>query len=50
MIHELTHFEDTFSARDWQYSMRECLGFARTHPHLATQNADSITGYVIYER
>ena len=49
LIHECTHFADTFGAQDHQYSMRECLVLARTHPDLAINNADSIAGYIIYE-
>ena len=49
LIHECTHFADTFGAQDHQYSMRKCLVLARTRPDLAIDNADSIAGYVIYE-
>ncbi|PXX32288.1 MULTISPECIES: M35 family metallo-endopeptidase [Burkholderia] len=49
LIHECTHFVDTFGSHDHRYSMRECLTFAKTHPELAIDNADSIAGYVVYE-
>ncbi|MBN3817089.1 hypothetical protein G3N57_10930 [Paraburkholderia sp. Se-20369] len=49
LIHECTHFTDTFESRDHKYFMRECLAFARTHPELAIENADSIAGYVVYD-
>ncbi|MHA7679218.1 M35 family metallo-endopeptidase [Cupriavidus sp. PET2-C1] len=50
LIHEVSHFADTFGARDIEYFMSECLKFAKTRPELTLQNADSIAGYVIYER
>ncbi|WP_241021948.1 M35 family metallo-endopeptidase [Burkholderia sp. Ac-20353] len=49
LIHECTHFADTFGSKDHRYTMRACLSFARTHPHLAIENADSLVGYVIYD-
>ncbi|MGV2290818.1 M35 family metallo-endopeptidase [Trinickia sp. YCB016] len=49
LIHECTHFSDTFGSHDHQYFMRECLTFAKTHPELAIDNADSIAGYIVYE-
>ncbi len=31
-------------------ALHQCLKFAKTRPELTLQNADSIAGYVIYER
>ncbi len=47
LIHEATHFNDTFSSRDTVYQMRKSLGLA-TQPNVARTNADSLTGYVVY--
>ncbi|SCU76746.1 conserved hypothetical protein [Cupriavidus necator] len=48
LIHEVSHFADTFGARDVVYNMSECLKLAKSQPELALQNADSIAGYVFY--
>lgn len=47
LIHEVTHFDDTFSSNDTVYQMRQSLSLA-TRPSEARTNADSITGYVLY--
>lgn len=49
LIHEVTHFVDTFGARDHQYFMDQSRKLAWTHPDLAIENADSITGYIVYD-
>lgn len=47
LIHEVTHFDDTFSSIDTVYRMRFSLPLA-SRPNEARVNADSITGYVLY--
>jgi hypothetical protein len=47
LIHEVTHFHDTFSSKDTIYNMGKSLALA-SQPSLARANADSITGYVLY--
>lgn len=47
LIHEVTHFNDTFSSKDTVEHMRQSLRLA-SHPEEARVNADSITGYVLY--
>lgn len=47
LIHEVTHFDDTFSSKDTVYKMRKSLPLA-SNPEEARVNADSITGYVLY--
>jgi peptidyl-Lys metalloendopeptidase len=49
LIHEVSHFKDTFGTQDHEYFMFKSLAFARTNPELTMDNADSIAGYVIYE-
>ena len=49
LIHEASHFKDTFGTRDHIYYMSKSLQFAKTNPELTLDNADSIAGYVIYE-
>ncbi|WP_075643705.1 M35 family metallo-endopeptidase [Paraburkholderia monticola] len=48
MIHECTHFTDTFNSRDIVYGDRESglRIWANNHPDEAIENADSITGYI----
>jgi len=49
IIHEVTHFIDTFGARDHMYSVSSYLAiWGRSNPGLAIENADSIAGYVTY--
>ena len=47
LIHEVTHFDDTFSSKDTVGTMRKSLPLA-SNPEEARFNADSITGYVLY--
>lgn len=48
LIHECTHFTDTFDADDAMYGNSESgmKFFAMNNPDLAINNADSITGYI----
>ncbi|MEJ8810246.1 M35 family metallo-endopeptidase [Variovorax ureilyticus] len=48
LIHEVTHFVDTFSSVDTVYHMREALKWMPENPSKARTNVDSITGYVMY--
>ncbi|WP_081068564.1 PAAR domain-containing protein [Burkholderia cepacia] len=48
IIHEATHFQDTMSSTDDQYTITPLLpGWGRSNPDLAINNADSIAGYVV---
>ncbi|WP_089162941.1 M35 family metallo-endopeptidase [Caballeronia sordidicola] len=49
LIHEASHFKDTFGTQDHIYYMSKSLPLAKTNPERAIDNADSIAGYVIYE-
>jgi len=49
LIHEVSHFVDTFGAQDHQYYMDQSRKLARSRPDLVIENADSITGYVVYD-
>ncbi|NML35191.1 M35 family metallo-endopeptidase [Paraburkholderia antibiotica] len=48
IIHECTHFTDTFNSEDHMYGNRErgISIWAQREPHKAIENADSITGYI----
>lgn len=48
LIHECTHFTDTFNSDDAMYGNSESgmKIFATNNPDLAISNADSITGYI----
>ncbi|MBN3839972.1 M35 family metallo-endopeptidase [Burkholderia sp. Ac-20349] len=48
LIHECTHFTDTFDADDAMYGNSESgmKFFAMNNPDLAINNADSLTGYI----
>ncbi|WP_429334583.1 M35 family metallo-endopeptidase [Paraburkholderia sp. 35.1] len=48
IIHECTHFTDTFNSQDHMYLDSEAgaMIFARNKPHQAISNADSIAGYI----
>ncbi|WP_231337588.1 M35 family metallo-endopeptidase [Paraburkholderia sprentiae] len=48
VIHECTHFTDTFNSQDWAYADKETSLriFAENHPEKAIENADNITGYI----
>ncbi|WP_330996026.1 M35 family metallo-endopeptidase [Burkholderia stagnalis] len=48
LIHEASHFSDTMSTKDHRYFMNQCLTFGAENPDQAINNADSISGYVIY--
>lgn len=47
LIHEVTHFQDTFASKDTVYTMSASLRLA-SQPNVARTNADSLTGYVVY--
>ena len=48
IIHEASHFHDTMSSTDDQYTITPLLpGWGRSNPDLAINNADSIAGYVV---
>lgn len=49
LIHEVSHFKDTFGTSDPVYFMSKCQTLAQTNPGVTLHNADSIAGYVIYE-
>ncbi|WP_259460587.1 M35 family metallo-endopeptidase [Paraburkholderia sp. BL23I1N1] len=50
IIHEATHFADTFGSKDWKYTITRFLPeWGQKNPQLAINNADSIAGYVVYE-
>ncbi|MGF6368560.1 hypothetical protein OKW40_001310 [Paraburkholderia sp. RAU6.4a] len=48
LIHECTHYTDTFNSIDEVYADTESGAkyFAKNHPDLAIRNADNITGYI----
>jgi hypothetical protein len=48
LIHECTHFTDTFDSKDYAYTDKEMGAriFAENHPEKALANADNITGYI----
>ncbi|NML32550.1 M35 family metallo-endopeptidase [Paraburkholderia antibiotica] len=48
IIHECTHFTDTFNSRDWAYADKESSlrVYALMKPEKAIENADSIVGYI----
>ncbi|NUY30110.1 hypothetical protein F0160_06200 [Paraburkholderia sp. JPY303] len=48
IIHECTHFTDTFDSQDHMYLDSEAgaMIFAKNKPHQAISNADSIAGYI----
>jgi hypothetical protein len=48
LIHEWTHFTDTFNSTDEVYADTESGAnyFAKNHPDIAIRNADNITGYI----
>ncbi|WP_321905690.1 M35 family metallo-endopeptidase [Paraburkholderia tropica] len=49
LVHECTHFVDTFGSRDCPnaYGRTACTWFARDHSDLAISNADSIAWYIL---
>ncbi|WNC93393.1 M35 family metallo-endopeptidase [Paraburkholderia sp. FT54] len=49
LIHEVTHFSDTFGSGDARYGLDPVSAeWARNHPDQALRNADTLAGYVIY--
>jgi uncharacterized Zn-binding protein involved in type VI secretion len=48
LIHEVTHFDDTFASKDSAYTFHKSLELADSDPRRAFDNADSITGYVVW--
>lgn len=49
LIHEVTHFIDTFGSDDSRYGLGPtAAAWARANPDLALRNADTLTGFVIY--
>ncbi|AKM41586.1 MULTISPECIES: M35 family metallo-endopeptidase [Burkholderia] len=49
IVHECTHFEDTFNAVDHSgaYGRTACMHFAKHHPNDALGNADSIAWFIL---
>ncbi|MDN7556796.1 M35 family metallo-endopeptidase [Burkholderia orbicola] len=49
LIHEVTHFTDTFGSTDPRYGLDPtAAAWARANPEQALRNADTLTGFVIY--
>ncbi|WP_322035054.1 M35 family metallo-endopeptidase [Burkholderia cenocepacia] len=49
VIHEVTHFVDTFGSGDPRYGLDPtAAAWARANPDQALRNADTLTGFVIY--
>ncbi|WP_321962852.1 M35 family metallo-endopeptidase [Paraburkholderia sp. J7] len=49
LIHEVTHFADTFSSGDPRYGIDPTAAeWARNNPDQALRNADTLAGYVAY--
>lgn len=46
LIHEITHFRDTFWSQDLRYGLSSARRFNAT-PELARTNADNLAGYVV---
>jgi peptidyl-Lys metalloendopeptidase len=50
IIHECTHFTDTFGSKDWKYTITRFLPvWGQENPRQAINNADSLAGYIVYE-
>ncbi|WMY06934.1 M35 family metallo-endopeptidase [Paraburkholderia phenoliruptrix] len=50
LIHEVTHFSDTFASTDSRYGIDAIAAdWSRRNPERALGNADSLTGYVLYD-
>ncbi|WP_274533476.1 M35 family metallo-endopeptidase [Paraburkholderia dilworthii] len=50
LIHEVTHFADTFASSDPRYGIDPTAAqWSRSNPEQALRNADSLTGYVLYD-
>ncbi|QIE25473.1 Lysine-specific metallo-endopeptidase [Caballeronia sp. SBC1] len=49
IVHEASHFHDTFSSEDVIYTMTSYQKmWAKEHPDRAINNADNIAGYIVY--
>lgn len=48
LVHEVTHFDDTFSSLDTIYQLRESLQAVKTKPKSVKTNADNIAGYFVW--
>lgn len=49
LIHEVTHFTDTFGSSDARYGLDPVAAeWGRNNPDQALRNADTLAGYVIY--
>lgn len=49
LIHEVTHFADTFGSNDARYGLDPIAAqWGRSNPDQALRNADTLAGYVIY--
>lgn len=48
LVHEVTHFDDTFSSLDTINHLSESLMAAKTAPDKVQNNADSLAGYVVW--
>jgi hypothetical protein len=50
IIHEVTHFTDTFASEDSMYSVSRPLAFwGQRNSEISLKNADSLAGYVLFE-
>ena len=49
LLHEVTHFNDTFGSLDTINHLGDALAAVKTNPKGVKTNADSITGYVVWE-
>lgn len=48
LLHEVTHFEDTFGSTDLAYTMWSALRLAKSNAAVAISNADNLVGYVVH--
>ncbi|MDM0075663.1 M35 family metallo-endopeptidase [Variovorax sp. J2P1-59] len=48
LIHEVTHFNDTFGSLDAIYYLAQSRSEAKLNPRMVKVNADSIAGYVVW--
>lgn len=50
LIHEVTHFADTFASGDPRYGIDPMAAeWSRANPEQGLRNADTLTGYVLYD-
>lgn len=49
LIHEVTHFDDVFGSLDTLYHLGQSRAAARTNAASMKTNADSISGYVVWD-